>query len=85
MIFSDTFLIEIYLICYVFLLYGTPAPSTECQNPEAWSASIYGHLKEFYCSKASLANVMVVRPRNALYHGDKGCSHRHFQWSRIRE
>ena len=27
------------------LLYGTPAPSSECQHPEAWPASTYGHLR----------------------------------------
>ena len=29
-----------------FLLYGTPAPSSECQHPEAWPASTYGNLRE---------------------------------------
>ena len=28
------------------LLYGTPAPSSERQHPEAWPASTYGHLRE---------------------------------------
>ena len=27
------------------LLYGTPVPSAECQHPEAWPASTYGHLR----------------------------------------
>ena len=26
-------------------MYGTPAPSTEGQHPEAWPASTYGHLR----------------------------------------
>ena len=26
--------------------YGTPAPSAESQQPEAWPARIYGHLRE---------------------------------------
>ena len=32
--------------CFFSLLYGTPAPSTECQHPEAWPAIIYRHLRE---------------------------------------
>ena len=31
-----------------FLLYGTPAPSSECQHPEAWPASTYGYFREGY-------------------------------------
>jgi len=30
-----------------------PAPSTERQHPEAWPASIYGHLREGYLRKHS--------------------------------
>ena len=32
------------------LLYGTPANSAESQQPEAWPANIYGHLREGYLS-----------------------------------
>ena len=32
-------------VCFVFLLCGMPATSTECQHPEAWPASTYGHLR----------------------------------------
>ena len=35
------------------LLYRMPAPSAECQHPEAWPASIYGHLREGYLRKRS--------------------------------
>ena len=31
-------------LSFFSLLYGTPAPSAESQQPEAWTASIYGHL-----------------------------------------
>ena len=27
-------------------MYGTPAPSAESKQPEAWLASIYGHFRE---------------------------------------
>ena len=33
---------------FVFLLCVMPAPSSECQHPEAWPASTYGHLREWY-------------------------------------
>ena len=33
-------------LSFFSLLYGMPAPSSECQHPEAWPASIYGHLRE---------------------------------------
>ena len=29
------------------LLYGMPAPTAERQHPEAWPASIYGHLRGY--------------------------------------
>ena len=32
------------------LLYGTPANCAESQRLEAWPASIYGHLREWYIS-----------------------------------
>ena len=41
-----------------FLLYGTTAPSSEFQHPEAWPASTYGQLREGYLRmKPSLARV----------------------------
>ena len=36
------------LFTFGFFLYCIAAPSSENQHPEAWSASIYGHLSEGY-------------------------------------
>ena len=38
------------VVVFFSLLYGMPAPSAECQQLEAWPASIYGHLREGYLS-----------------------------------
>jgi len=54
--------VEGIALCMVFsvlyalfcsLLYGMPASSAERQHPEAWPASIYGHLREGYLRKHS--------------------------------
>ena len=43
---------------FVFsLLYGKPAPSSECQHPEAWPASTYGHLREGHLRMKFLLNL----------------------------
>ena len=51
------------------LLYGTPAPTSERQHPEAWPASTYGHLRGVSL-KIVLANkVLFARtvPANNLF------------------
>ena len=62
-------------LLFFLLLYGMPAPSAECQHPEARPASIYGHLREsadclckccLHMNRLinSLLKLMLPEPRN---------------------
>ena len=42
-----------------FLLYGMPAPSAECQHPEAWPDSTYGHLRGVSDNKNLLSRTLL--------------------------
>ena len=39
-------------------MYGTPAPSSESQHPEAWPASTYGHLRGVPDNKKLLSGTL---------------------------
>ena len=56
--------------CFVILLYGTPAPSTECQHPEAWPASTYVHLRG-----VSLTFQMLIFERISWFGGKGICKY----------
>ena len=42
--------------CFCSLLYGTKAPIAQCQQPEAWPTSIYGHLREWTVRMGTFRN-----------------------------
>ena len=57
-------------------MYGTPAPSSECQHPEAWPASTYGLLREVLDSGALNNHWALGRLGNWVHvvTGDNDCA-----------
>ena len=56
--------VQTRLSFFFSLLYGMPAPSSECQHPEAWPASTYGHLRGVQDNKKLLSGTL---PDNNLF------------------